>query len=75
MNVIVLHGSMRKNGNTGLLSDEFLRGAADRGHTVEKIEPSACRFYFGLILFKSKNCRAFTKRHLSTGEIISISPS
>lgn len=38
MNVIVLHGSMRKNRNTGLLSDEFLRGAADRGHTVEKIE-------------------------------------
>lgn len=38
MNVIVLHGSMRKNGNTGLLSDEFLRDAADRGHTVEKME-------------------------------------
>lgn len=38
MNVIVLHGSMRKNGNTGLLSDEFLRGAAGHGHTVEKIE-------------------------------------
>ena len=27
MKVLVIHGSMRKNGNTGILADEFIRGA------------------------------------------------
>lgn len=38
MEILVLHGSARKHGNTGVLSDAFLRGAADGGHRGEKIE-------------------------------------
>lgn len=38
MKVLALHGSMRKNGNTSVLTDEFLRGAAEAGHETEKVE-------------------------------------
>ena len=36
MKVLVIHGSMRKNGNTGILADEFIRGAQEAGHETEK---------------------------------------
>ena len=29
---------MRKNGNTGILADEFIRGAQEAGHETEKVE-------------------------------------
>lgn len=35
--VLILSGSPRKGGNSDLLCDEFLRGAAEAGHLVEKI--------------------------------------
>ena len=35
--VLILSGSPRKGGNSDILCDEFLRGAQDAGHTVEKI--------------------------------------
>lgn len=35
--VLILAGSPRKGGNSDILCDEFLRGAQDAGHTVEKI--------------------------------------
>lgn len=35
--VLILSGSPRKGGNSDLLCDEFLRGAAEAGHEVEKI--------------------------------------
>ena len=35
--VLILSGSPRKGGNSDLLCDEFLRGAAEAGHAVEKI--------------------------------------
>lgn len=35
--VLILSGSPRKNGNSDLLCNEFLRGAQEAGHTVEKI--------------------------------------
>lgn len=38
MKILILHGSARKNGNTGTLADEFARGAKDGGHEVIKIE-------------------------------------
>lgn len=37
-NVLVLHGSQRKTGNTAILADEFMRGATEAGHHTEKIE-------------------------------------
>ena len=38
MKVLVIHGSMRKNGNTGILADEFIRGAQEAGHETGKVE-------------------------------------
>ena len=35
--VLILSGSPRKGGNSDLLCDEFMRGAMDAGHKVEKI--------------------------------------
>lgn len=35
--VLILSGSPRKSGNSDLLCDEFMRGAADSGNDVEKI--------------------------------------
>lgn len=35
--VLILSGSPRKHGNSDLLCDEFAKGAAEAGHTVEKI--------------------------------------
>lgn len=35
--VLILSGSPRKGGNSDLLCDEFMRGAMEAGHQVEKI--------------------------------------
>lgn len=35
--VLILSGSPRKSGNSDLLCDEFMRGAMEAGHEVEKI--------------------------------------
>ena len=35
--VLILSGSPRKNGNSDMLCNEFMRGAAEAGHQVEKI--------------------------------------
>ncbi|MGN1345771.1 MAG: flavodoxin family protein [Eubacteriales bacterium] len=35
--VLILSGSPRKGGNSDLLCDEFMRGAGEAGHEVEKI--------------------------------------
>lgn len=36
-NVLVISTSLRKGGNSDVLADEFLKGATDAGHQVEKI--------------------------------------
>lgn len=36
-NVLIISASPRKNGNSDLLCNEFLKGAVDAGHQVEKI--------------------------------------
>lgn len=35
--VLILSGSPRKHGNSDLLCDEFMKGALEAGHEVEKI--------------------------------------
>lgn len=35
--VLILSGSPRKGGNSDILCDEFMRGAEESGHSVEKI--------------------------------------
>ena len=37
MNVLAISSSPRKGGNSDVLCDEFLRGAAEQGHETEKI--------------------------------------
>lgn len=37
MKVLVINGSPREKGNSDLLCDEFIRGAEEEGHQVEKI--------------------------------------
>lgn len=37
MKVLVINGSPREKGNSDLLCDEFIRGAEETGHQVEKI--------------------------------------
>lgn len=37
MKVLVINGSPRAKGNSDLLCDEFIRGAQEAGHSVEKI--------------------------------------
>lgn len=36
-NVLVISTSLRQNSNSETLADEFLKGAADAGHHVEKV--------------------------------------
>jgi multimeric flavodoxin WrbA len=36
-NILIISASPRKNANSDILCDEFLRGAADAGHRAEKI--------------------------------------
>lgn len=38
--ILILSGSPRKGGNSDLLCDEFMRGAQEAGHHVEKIRVS-----------------------------------
>ncbi len=38
--VLILSGSPRKNGNSDILCDEFMKGAKDSGNEVEKIRVS-----------------------------------
>jgi multimeric flavodoxin WrbA len=37
-NILVLTGSFRKNGNSDLMADAFIRGAEENGHHVTKFE-------------------------------------
>ena len=45
-NVLILSGSPRKSGNSDLLCDAFLKGAAEAGHRVEKIRVAEKRIGF-----------------------------
>lgn len=54
MNILVLNGSPRKNGNTEMMADAFIKGACEQGHEVEKVNLGslkiapclACEFCF-----------------------------
>lgn len=37
MNITVINGSPRRNGNTEIMVDEFIKGAKENGHDVTKI--------------------------------------
>ena len=39
--ILILSGSPRKGGNSDILCDEFMRGAQEAGHDVEKIRVAA----------------------------------
>lgn len=54
MNILVLNGSPRSNGNTEIMADAFIKGACEQGHQVEKVNLGhlkiapclACEFCF-----------------------------
>ncbi len=46
--VLILSGSPRKNGNSDLLCNEFMRGAVDSGNQVEKIRVAEKKIGFCL---------------------------
>lgn len=35
--ILILNGSPRKNGNSDMLADAFMKGAQEKGHIVNKI--------------------------------------
>ena len=37
MKIVVLNGSPRRGGNTELMADSFIKGAAEQGHEVHKV--------------------------------------
>ena len=52
MHVLIINGSPRAKGNSDLLCDEFIRGAKEAGHQVEKIslrEKSICLSLSGVL--------------------------
>ena len=56
--VLILSGSPRKNGNSDILCDEFMRGALEAGHQVEKIRVAEKNIGFcrGCYACKSGSC-------------------
>lgn len=59
MKVLVINGSPRAKGNSDLLCDEFIRGAEETGHQVEKIslrekEISLCKACYAC--FRTGRC-------------------
>ena len=45
-NVIVISSSPRKNGNSDLLCNEFIKGAQEAGHNAEKIFLRDCKINY-----------------------------
>lgn len=43
-NVLVLTGSFRKNGNSDIMADSFIKGATNAGHKVMKVETAYKQF-------------------------------
>ena len=70
--VLILSGSPRRGGNSDLLCDEFLRGAREAGHEVEKISVAAkkiapcsacyyCREHSGICVHKDDMAEVLQK--------------
>lgn len=70
--VLILSGSPRRGGNSDLLCDEFLRGAREAGHEVEKISVAAkkiapcsacyyCREHSGICVHKDDMAKVLQK--------------
>lgn len=43
MKIVVLEGSPNQNGSSNILADNFIRGAEERGHTVDVIDATRVR--------------------------------
>ena len=62
--VLILSGSPRKNGNSDILYDEFMKGARDSGNEVEKIRVSTKKdcALFGLLPLQFPQRRMCSQR-------------
>ncbi len=56
-NVLIISSSLRNKSNSDILADEFMRGAADGGNSVEKVSLSGKNIAF------CKGCLACQKTH------------
>ena len=56
--VLILSGSPRKDGNSDMLCNEFMRGAAESGNEVEKIRVAEKKIGFCTGCY---SCRIFFK--------------
>ena len=54
MNIIIISSSPRKGGNTDLLCDQYMRGAQEAGHTVEKIRIASKKINYCLGCYACK---------------------
>ena len=54
-NILILSGSPRKHGNSDLLCDEFMRGAQESGHIVEKVFLRNKKIGYCLACYHCKN--------------------
>lgn len=54
--ILVISTSLRKGSNSDLLTDEFIRGASEMGHTVEKVslKDKTIQFCKGCLVCQSK---------------------
>ena len=72
--VLVLSGSFRKHGNSDLLCDEFIRGAKEAGHQVEKIyvNDQKINYYDFLTAGENEDCNAALLRMVPRIDIAAI---
>ena len=79
--VLILSGSPRKGGNSDILCDEFMRGAAEAGNQVEKVRVaekkigycSACYFCRGTGICAKKDDMAEILQKMIDSDVIVLS--
>ena len=57
MNIVAISASPRKNGNSDLLCDQFLKGASEAGHTTKKIRLAAQNIHPCTACYKCQTTR------------------
>ena len=73
--VLILSGSPRKNGNSDLLCDEFMRGVTESGNEAEKIRIAGKKWRFVGLVYWKLYCHYFTRmgRHIISSDTLRLS--
>ena len=73
--ILILSGSPRKQGNSDLLCDEFMRGALEVGHTVEKIrvqEKKVSSTELAYTTQEKSKIQSVCRKHMRWGRMYSL---